>query len=77
MSPFDVADDRACVEWVVTLTHSGPLARNDDNAIEATGRRVTVRGVTVAEFDSERISSFRQYGDEVQLLQQLSLLPVE
>ena len=23
VSPFDVAGDRACVEWVVTLTHSG------------------------------------------------------
>src|SRR6187401_776692 len=30
VSPFDVAGDRACVEWIVTLTHSGPLELDDD-----------------------------------------------
>jgi steroid delta-isomerase-like uncharacterized protein len=77
VSSFDVADDRACVEWVVTMTHSGPLERADDDVVEATGRRVSMRGVTVAEFDGDKISSFRQYWDEAELLEQLSLLPVE
>jgi ketosteroid isomerase-like protein len=77
VSPFDVADDRACVEWVVSLTHSGPLELDDDIVIDPTGLRVSLHGVTVAEFDGAKISSFRQYWDEVELLEQLSLLPTE
>jgi ketosteroid isomerase-like protein len=77
VSPFDVADDRACVEWVVSLTHSGPLELDDDNVLDPTGLRVSLHGVTVAEFDGTKISSFRQYWDEVELLEQLALLPTE
>ena len=77
VSPFDVAGDRACVEWVVTLTHSGVLEIDDETTIEPTGRRVSMHGITVAEFDGDRISSFRQYWDEVELLEQLALLPAE
>ena len=38
---------------------------------------MTMRGVTVADFEGEKISAFRQYWDEVALLEQLGLLPVE
>ena len=67
--------DRACVEWVATATHSGPLVVDDDLVIEPTGVRCSLRGVTVAEFDGDRIRSFRQYWDEVSLIAQLGLLP--
>jgi ketosteroid isomerase-like protein len=77
VSPFDVADDRACVEWIVSLTHSGPLELDDDIVIDPTGLRVSLHGITVAEFSGDRISSFRQYWDEVELLEQLHLLPAE
>ena len=77
VSPFDVAGDRACVEWIVSLTHSGPLELDDDVVIDPTGIRVSLHGVTVAEFDGDKISSFRQYWDEVELLEQLALLPTE
>lgn len=77
VSPFDVADDRACVEWIVSLTHSGPLELDDDLVIDPTGLRVSLHGITVAEFSGDRISSFRQYWDEVELLEQLHLLPAE
>jgi hypothetical protein len=72
VSPFDVAGDRACVEWVVTLTHSGPLEL-DDGVLDPTGLRVSLHGVTVAEFEGEKISSFRQYWDEMELFEQLAL----
>src|SRR5512132_4421139 len=39
VSPLDVGDDQACVEWVVIATHSGPLVLDEDVAIEPTGRR--------------------------------------
>jgi ketosteroid isomerase-like protein len=73
--PLDVSGDRACAEWVATATHSGPLVVDDELAIEPTGLRCRLRGVTVAEFDGGRIRSFRQYWDEVSLIEQLGLLP--
>jgi ketosteroid isomerase-like protein len=77
VSPFDVAGDRACVEWIVTLTHSGPLELDADVVLDPTGARVSLHGVTVAEFDGDRIASFRQYWNEGELLGQLPLLDSE
>jgi ketosteroid isomerase-like protein len=77
MTPLDVGDDQACVEWVATATHSGPLIVDDDIVIEPTGGRFTLRGVTVADFEGDRIRAFRQYWDEVSLLEQLQLVPSE
>jgi ketosteroid isomerase-like protein len=71
---LDVAGDRACVEWMMTATHSGPIAIDDDVALEPTGLRLTMHGITVAEFDGDRICSFRQYWDEAELLDQIGLL---
>ena len=73
VSPLDIGGDRAAVEWIVTLTHSGPL-EVDDVVIEPTGARVSLHGMTVAEFSGDKIRSFRQYWDEVELLEQLALL---
>jgi ketosteroid isomerase-like protein len=76
VAPLDVSGDRACVEWVVTATHSGPLIYDDDDLwIEPTGLRCRLRGVTIAEFDGDRIRSFRQYWDEATVIEQLGLLP--
>jgi SnoaL-like polyketide cyclase len=77
ISALDVADERACVEWVANMTHTGPLQLPGDQVVEPTGRRVTVHGVAVAEFEGDRISSFRQYWDEVELLDQLSSSPAD
>jgi ketosteroid isomerase-like protein len=77
VSPFDVSGERACVEWVVSLTHTGPLEIDDDTVIDPTGLRITLHGVTVAEFAGDKIAAFRQYWDEVELLEQLALLPGE
>jgi ketosteroid isomerase-like protein len=77
VTPLDVGDDQACVEWIATATHSGPLVVDEDVVIEPTGGRFTLRGVTVADFEGDRIRAFRQYWDEVSLLEQLQLLPTE
>jgi hypothetical protein len=70
-SPLDAEDDRACVEWTMTATHTGPLVISDERELEPTGVRVTMHGVTVAEFDGDRICSFRQYWDGAELLAQI------
>jgi ketosteroid isomerase-like protein len=75
--PLDVSGDFACVEWTVTMTHSGPLALRDGAVLEPTGLSVTLNGATVAEFAGDRICSFRQYWDEFAVLEQLGLLSAE
>jgi ketosteroid isomerase-like protein len=77
VTPLDVGADQACVEWVATATHSGPLVIDEDVVVEPTGGRFTLRGVTVADFEGDHIRAFRQYWDEVSLLEQLELIPTE
>ena len=72
--PLDVGGDYACVEWSVDMTHSGTITLADDKSIEPTGIRVTLHGVTVAEFHGDRICSLRQYWDEFAVLEQLGVL---
>lgn len=72
--PLDVGGEQACAEWVATVTHSGPLAVDDDVVVQPTGVRYSLHGVTVAEFAGDRIRSFRQYWDEAEVLAQIGLL---
>jgi ketosteroid isomerase-like protein len=74
LAPLDVGGDYACAEWSVAMTHSGRLALPDGMIVEPTGVRITLNGVTVAEFRGERICSLRQYWDEFAVLEQLGVL---
>ena len=69
--PLDVGGDYACVEWGVEMTHSGRITLADERSIEPSGTRVTLHGVTIAEFHGEQICSLRQYWDEFAVLAQL------
>jgi ketosteroid isomerase-like protein len=71
VAPLDVGGDYAAVEWSVAMTHTGTLVLGGDTRIEPTGLRVTLHGMTVAEFRGERICSLRQYWDEFEVLVQL------
>ena len=72
-SPLDVSGEFACVEWTAEMTHAGPLHVSDEVLVEPSGIRVAIYGVTVAEFDGERICSMRQYWDEFSVLDQLGV----
>jgi predicted ester cyclase len=72
--PLDVGGDFACVEWQLTMTHTGELTLRDGVTVPPTGQRVTLHGVTVAEFIGRRIGALRQYWDELSLYEQLGLL---
>jgi ketosteroid isomerase-like protein len=74
VTPLDVGGDHACVEWTVDMTHTGTITLADDQTIEPSGIRVTLHGVTVAEFHGDRICSLRQYWDEFAVLEQLGVL---
>lgn len=72
---IDIAEDRGYAEWSVSATHSGPFVVGDEMVVDPTGRRVELRGLTVAEFRGQRIKAFRQYWDEIALIEGLGLLP--
>ena len=74
MVALDVGGDFACVEWTVEATHTGDLRLSDQLSLDPTGIRITLHGVTVAEFDGECICSLRQYWDEFTVLEQLGVL---
>jgi ketosteroid isomerase-like protein len=73
-SPLEAGRDYACVEWRVTMVHTGPLRVADAKIVDPTGIRVTLHGITVAEFRGDRICSLRQYWDELSVFDQLGLL---
>ena len=56
------------------MTHTGTVVLGDGKPIEPSGIRVTLNGVTVAEFLGDRICSVRQYWDELTVLEQLGVL---
>ena len=57
VSPLEVGGEYACVEWSVTMTHSGQIELADRQVVEPTGVRVILHGITVAEFRGDRICS--------------------
>ena len=75
LDPVDAVGDKLIAEWRVAATHSGLLTLDEDVVLEATGRRFELRGVLIAEFEGDRIRQFRQYWNEVELLDGLGLLP--
>jgi ketosteroid isomerase-like protein len=74
LDAVDEVGDKVVAEWRLAATHTGVLDV-DDLRVDPTGRRVELRGVLIAEFDGGRIKRFRQYWDEVALLEGLGLLP--
>ena len=74
VAPLDVSGDYACAEWTVTMTHTGPLEVAGGTIVEPTDVRITLHGVTVAEFRGDRICALRQYWDEFAVFDQLGLL---
>lgn len=72
-TPLDVGGDRACVEWTAKMTHAGEVVLRDGTRVEPSGVVVALHGVSVAEFDGDRIASVRQYWDHMELLDQLGL----
>ena len=75
LDPVEAVRDKLIAEWRVAATHTGLLALDEELALEPTGRRLELRGVLIAEFEGDRIRRFRQYWNEVELLDGLGLLP--
>jgi ketosteroid isomerase-like protein len=68
---IDEVGNKAFAEWVIEADHTGPLVLGEDAVLEATGRRVQLAGVTVADFRQGKIRSFRTYFDDLSLIEQM------
>jgi len=68
---LDEVGNKACAEWLMEADHTGPLVLAEDAVLEASGRRVTLAGVTVADFRGDKIRAYRTYSDDASLLEQL------
>ncbi len=68
---LDEVGNRAFAEWRIEADHTGPLVIGEDAVLEATGRRVKLAGVTVADFREGKIRSYRTYFDDLSLIEQI------
>ena len=68
---LDEVGNKAFAEWLIEADHTGPMVLGEDAVLEATGRRVRMAGVTVADFRGQKIRSFRTYFDDVSLIEQM------
>ncbi len=70
-----IVDGTGYAEWVMTARHTGRFVVDEETMVDATGARITLRGLTVADLVDDRIRSVREYVDELALLDGLGLLP--
>ena len=68
---LDEVGNKAYAEWLVEADHTGPLVLGEDAVLDATGRRVLLPGVTVADFRQGKIRSYRTYFDDIALIEQI------
>jgi len=68
---LDEVGNKAFAEWLIEADHTGPLVLGEGAVVGATGRRVRMAGVTVADFRGEKIRSFRTYFDDMSLIEQV------
>jgi ketosteroid isomerase-like protein len=68
---LDEVGNKAFAEWLIEADHTGPLVLDEDAVLEATGRRIQMAGVTVADFREGKIRSFRTYFDDISLIEQI------
>ncbi len=62
-------------EWSFVATHTGPFQLPDGSELQATGRRVQLRGMELVEVRDGKIVVDNLYYDNVAVLAQLGLMP--
>jgi ketosteroid isomerase-like protein len=70
-------ENPAVTEWTYTGTHKGPFLLPDGREITATGRRITVRATCTTHVANAKITSHREYYDQLELYSQLGFGLVE
>jgi steroid delta-isomerase-like uncharacterized protein len=70
---FEIADhdNPAVMEWTLTGTHTGPFLLPDGRELEGTGRQITLRGTCASFIENGKITTHREYFDQLELYTQL------
>ena len=68
---LEVLGNKGFAEYRLTAVFSGPLVLGDDVVVEPNGREILMGGAIVVEFTGDKISAFRNYFDDVSLLEQM------
>ena len=64
-------ENPAVTEWTITGTHQGVFLLLNGRELEATGRRVAIRGSCMSHVDHGKIVTHREYFDQLELYGQL------
>ena len=62
--------DRSVIRWRAEMTHAGEFA-----GVAPTGKKVTVRGISVMRFDGGKIAEAWDHWDQLGLLTQIGAVP--
>ena len=66
----DVVRNKGFVEYRLRGVFTGPFMLDTDTVVEPNGREIVLGAAMVAEFSSGKISAFRNYFDDVTMLEQ-------
>jgi steroid delta-isomerase-like uncharacterized protein len=64
-------EETVVTEWTWAATHTGTI-EGDGFELPATGKRISMKGLSVFEFSDGKIASFRQYWDNADVMAQFS-----
>ena len=64
-------DDTVVTEWRWAATHTGTIEA-DGFELPATGKRISMKGLSVFEFSDGKVASFRQYWDNAAVMAQFA-----
>jgi steroid delta-isomerase-like uncharacterized protein len=64
-------DDTVVTEWTWAGTHTGTIEA-DGFELPATGKRISMKGLSVFEFTDGKVASFRQYWDNAAVMAQFA-----
>jgi ketosteroid isomerase-like protein len=67
----DIVGDKGYMEYSLSAVFSGPLVVDGETAVEPNGQQIRIGAALVAEFTGNKISAFRNYFDDLALLEQM------
>ena len=70
----DIIGNKGYMEYGLSAVFSGPLVVDGDTVVEPHGQEIRIGAALVAEFTGDKISAFRNYFDDLPLLEQM-LIP--